>query len=65
MKQNDNKNNNNIMNNNKHVKWTRESNKEAISCWLLWSPDDRGFRKRMLAKWIDRNISVVISEQDK
>jgi len=47
----------------KRVKWTREDNKEAISCWLLSSPDNRGFRKRMLAIWKDRNPGMVISEQ--
>jgi len=47
----------------KRRKWQHDDNKELISCWLLSNPDQRGFRKRLLNVWNQRNPDRPASEQ--
>jgi len=49
--------------NDKKHKWSREDNKELICCWMLSSPERRGFRKRLYDIYQDRNPETEATEQ--
>ena len=49
--------------NDKKHRWSREDNKELICCWMLSSPERRGFRKRLYDIYQDRNPETEATEQ--
>ena len=47
----------------KRRKWRHEDNRELIICWVLSNPNQRGFRKRLLSLWSQRNPDKPTTEQ--
>ena len=46
----------------KRRKWTSQENKIVMECYLLSEPKIRGYRKRMLSLWLQKDMFWV-SEQ--
>ena len=44
-------------------RWSREDNKELVYCWMMSSPDRRGFRKRLYDVYHQRNPGSEATEQ--
>ena len=47
----------------KRHRWSREDNKELIICWMMSSPDHRGFRRRLYDVYYERHPESWASEQ--
>ena len=43
----------------KRRKWTSQENKIVMECYLLSQPKIRGYRKRMLILWLQKNMCWV------
>ena len=43
----------------KRRKWTSQDNKIVIECYLLSEPKFRGYRKRMLDLWLQKDVSGI------
>ena len=44
-------------------RWSREDNKELVYCWMISSPNRRGFRKRLYDVYHQRNPGSEATEQ--
>ena len=46
----------------KRLGWSTEDNRQLFECYIRSEPERRGYRKRMLDLWVDRNTNDELNE---